>query len=399
MKILLALAICLAAAVPLAAQPVLLEEFEESDRSLEDFRAKLKRMAPSDPVDVTDEEASRRGKAIVDVAFAAGFKGEVVAGVRPNWYHGDRAPALQRLGYGPGSSAMPVWPWASVTKQVVAYITVREAESFDFDLDAPADRYVKGFGKRHRVPTIRDLLRHTSGLANPENTPPDANGWPSAYSDGTLSPEWCIANRGAPPTEGYSYNNCDYIVLRHILEQVSYMSFDEILEERLIPMGDTPPTLVVTQENVDRLAFIEEPERSLLPAYGAAGGLSGTLLALAIFNESVMNGLMISETARDELWTPDAALDNQALGQWVFEAQPTGCDKPLRVVERRGAIGRYQMLNVMLPDLGQQLIAATPQPEEEFAFGQVWEADSFLHDAIAMLACGAGDSVVAETTP
>src|SRR5215212_611715 len=59
--------------------------------------------------------------------------------------------------------------WFSMTKIVTATAVVRLAEGGKLDLDAPADEYFPGFKvvSQPTPVTIRHLLNHSSGLANP----------------------------------------------------------------------------------------------------------------------------------------------------------------------------------------------------------------------------------------
>ena len=49
------------------------------------------------------------------------------------------------------------------------------------------------------------------------------------------------------------------------------------------------------------------------------------------------------------MWTGDPALGYMALGQWAFDAPLEGCIGDVRIIERRGAIGKYQLRNIILP--------------------------------------------------
>jgi CubicO group peptidase (beta-lactamase class C family) len=58
--------------------------------------------------------------------------------------------------------------WFSMTKVVTATAALRLADEGQLDLDAPADTYLAHLrAPGPRQPTVRDLLAHTSGLANP----------------------------------------------------------------------------------------------------------------------------------------------------------------------------------------------------------------------------------------
>src|SRR5690606_38297007 len=73
-------------------------------------------------------------------------------------------------GLGAGTAATPeaAYLWFSMTKVVTATAALRLADEGLLDLDAPAGEYLPLLGAKGRPQaTVRQLLDHTSGLANP----------------------------------------------------------------------------------------------------------------------------------------------------------------------------------------------------------------------------------------
>lgn len=114
-----------------------------------------------------------------------------------------------------------LWPWASVTKQVMAVAVMQQVEKGKLDLDAAADKYLPALAGDAQAPTIRQLLQHQSGLRNPDDTPEDATGIPDFYTTGPSGIDFCLKDRTAPSENGWRYNNCDFIVLGAVLESVT----------------------------------------------------------------------------------------------------------------------------------------------------------------------------------
>jgi D-alanyl-D-alanine carboxypeptidase len=85
------------------------------------------------------------------------------------------------------------------------------------------------------------------------------------------------------------------------------------------------------------------------------------------------------------MWDGQAELGFIALGQWVFNAPLKGCAAPVRIVERRGAIGNVQVRNFVLPD--QKVSAAVFIEDPNFEFGEIWQGSGFSHDLLAAAAC------------
>ena len=85
----------------------------------------------------------------------------------------------------PRDPAFRLWPWASVTKQVMAALAMTEVDRGRIALDAPVSRYLAAFRARGQAsPTVRQLLQHRAGLRNPEDSPKDADGEASWYRTG-----------------------------------------------------------------------------------------------------------------------------------------------------------------------------------------------------------------------
>lgn len=87
---------------------------------------------------------------------------------------GDRLVWAKGFGVADLATGSPATPrtsylWFSMTKIVTATAVMSLAEGGKLDLDAPADEYFRGLkGVSQPTPvTVRHLLSHSSGLANP----------------------------------------------------------------------------------------------------------------------------------------------------------------------------------------------------------------------------------------
>src|SRR5215204_43453 len=86
----------------------------------------------------------------------------------------DRLVWSKGFGVADLATASPATPrtsylWFSMTKIVTATAVARLAEGGKLDLDVPADEYFRGFKvvSQSTPVTVRHLLNHSSGLANP----------------------------------------------------------------------------------------------------------------------------------------------------------------------------------------------------------------------------------------
>nr|WP_279639200.1 serine hydrolase domain-containing protein [Sphingomicrobium sediminis] len=280
------------------------------------------------------------------------------------------------------------WPWASVTKQIVATLVMQQVDAGRMALDAPAYAYLPEIGEGS--PTVRQLLQHQSGLRNPDESDPDAEGLPSFYTDGPTGLDWCLAERGPVPSEGWSYNNCDYIVLGAMLERLTGKTLADLMQRDIFEPAGIKYTDFADVESDWGIFGAEEEMLARVARYGASAGLVGQPREMVKFDRALMDGLLLSEEARAEMWAGDPALGYMGLGQWSFPAPLAGCEEPVQLVERRGGIGPYQIRNFIAPDRGAALALLTYQPD--FEFGEIWTGEGFSFDVLSAALCGEGDA-------
>ena len=285
------------------------------------------------------------------------------------------------------------WRWASVTKQIIATLIMQEVAKGTIWLDAPLKKYLPNFeGPTGNKITIRDLLRHQSGLPNPDDTAPDPAGVPGYYSpmidqDRSATSGWCAGAPKSEPGGNWVYNNCDFIVAGAVLEAASGKTWQQLVATRIAkPLGLKSlaafPKPQIAVQGFSKQA--REPAYQL-EHFGASGALYGTLYDLWKFDRALMTGKLLPKAQLDEMWNGKPDLGFIALGQWVFEASLNSCPKPVRIVERRGAIGGVQARNFILPDLDVVVIAFTNR--SEFEFGEIWQGSGFAHDLLSIAVC------------
>ncbi|MEO0872777.1 MAG: serine hydrolase domain-containing protein, partial [Pseudomonadota bacterium] len=306
------------------------------------------------------------------------------------------SPDLKREGYG-SLNAEPVrWPFASVTKQKVAERIAGELDAIGLSLDTPISEFVPRMSRfKGPVPTFRQLLQHRSGLRNPNDTPRGQNGWADFYNKpNEYGLDWCLQERSAPPAKGWDYNNCDYIVLGAAFDELSFENWKYMMGQGALDAENGSANQVrqiaITTENVQSFYRMASPEAEVLPSFEAAGALGGGLMDIAFGNWALMNDYeeaLERGGAKAAFWKGDPALGYMALGHWVFSVQPEKCDAPVVVSQRKGEIGRYQLENIMLPELKRSMVFATAEAGT-FEFGEIWAKEGFLYEAVGRLACG-----------
>jgi CubicO group peptidase (beta-lactamase class C family) len=143
-----------------------------------------------------------------------------------------------------GAPARPTTPylWFSLTKIATATAVMRMVDDGAVDLDAPVATYLPAFAvvTQPRPVTVRHLLSHTAGLANPlpirwvypaSAPPPDR----PSFVERLLRRHSRL--RSEPGTRA-SYSNLGYLVLGEVIAAVSGRSYADHLRDRLLrPLG------------------------------------------------------------------------------------------------------------------------------------------------------------------
>jgi CubicO group peptidase (beta-lactamase class C family) len=277
--------------------------------------------------------------------------GAVVAIVRQG-----RLAYLQAVGFQDRAKTIPMRTnsifWiASMTKPVTSVAAMILVEEGKLELDAPVARYLpelaamkvasaeeKGgytLESPHRAMTVRDLLRHTSGLIYPEMDFADPgpaseaihalyNSKPIFESDGTLA-DFVAGLATFPlahqPGEVWEYS-WGVDVLARVVELASGKPFDTFLQTRIfdpLKMVDTgffvPPdklNRLVDAPGARMLRFDISRPRKLL---SGGGGLASTALDYLRFCQMLLNG---GELDGARILSP------QAVSAMTTDAMPSG---------------------------------------------------------------------------
>jgi D-alanyl-D-alanine carboxypeptidase len=341
---------------------------------------------------------SAAAKRAVTIAKRAGVAGELVV-TDANGNVADVAFGLaDREAHRP-HRAGERWLWASVTKQVTATLVMQEVAKGHLELDAPVTDYLPKFGGTSgSLLTLRQLLQHQSGLPNPADTPADSDDVNSFYREtgpgiGNMSRAlgFCAGATKAMPAKTFKYNNCDYLVLGAILEQVTGQQYDKLVATRIArPLGLRTLRLAGDGETNGGAEMVGYRGAARYPAIniataGAAAALTGGARDLAALDRALMNDTLLPRSARTTLWEGNPDLGYEALGVWSFPATLKGCAAPVDLVERRGDFGGMQARNIIAPEIGRAIILFTN--DDSIDFGEVWQGKGLTYDLLSATFC------------
>lgn len=186
---------------------------------------------------------------------------------------------------------------ASITKTFTAALVLQLVEEGRLGLDDSVAAHLPEAGLAPEI-TVRDLLQHTSGLADllaPMREPMAADPerrWTGAEVIARLGSRWFA------PGAGYAYSNSNYVLLGMLVERVYGRPVDQVLERRLLRPLDLDETGVLLGPGAPPL---------MPPAWASAFGTSGNMYssasdllewALALYGGRVLQPGTLAEMLR-----------------------------------------------------------------------------------------------------
>ena len=182
----------------------------------------------------------------------------------------------------------------SVTKTFVAAVILQLAEEGRLGLDDALGEHLPNLSSVNGMITIRQLLDHTSGLADVfndttrkglEDHPEHAWTTPEVFK--TLHAPWY------QPGEGWAYANTNYFLLGLIIERITGASLEDELQARFFgPLG-LAHTRVLTGAADDG--------GPLAPAWAtifwASGAMTASAADLAEWGDALYDGTVLSESS------------------------------------------------------------------------------------------------------
>jgi D-alanyl-D-alanine carboxypeptidase len=333
---------------------------------------------------MAEEFDAERVNAVIE---QSGFDGDVVISTRTEdsvFYRYGYVGLLPEPSRGDGDGL--TWRWASVTKQVIAILVMKQVEAGAIDLDKPVATYLPAFRSPNAgTATVRNLLQHCAGLPNPAETPE----FYDAGFKGSRDPltGFCAGPVTGAPGGNWAYNNCDYMVLGEVLKAVTGLGWDTLFARDIAKPLGLENAGAYPGEPFTRWGFIEGVRESEvdISTYGASAGLYGGPGEVIAIDNALMRGQLLGPKALAEMWNGDPELGYMALGQWVFEVPLKGCAEPVKIVERRGDVGAIEVRNFILPD--RQIAVVAFSQRKPFDFGEVWQGSGLSHDLLAAAAC------------
>lgn len=203
----------------------------------------------------------------------------------------------------------------SVTKQFTAMGILILQSHGKLSVQDPISNFITDSPKEWQDITIHHLLTHTSGLSSKQSDRlyrkiESATSGPVGPSEQVyylgLTNKWSLDSQ---PGERYAYNNFGYILLAHIIEQVTGQSYIDYLNQTIF----TPLKMHNTgyQENSSRVAEIyidcdttTGMQLGLPPISEGSGHLYSTSEDLLLWDQALYANQLVSQTELDQAFEP-----------------------------------------------------------------------------------------------
>ncbi len=224
---------------------------------------------------------------------------------------------LQTIGSADVENSVPATPTtlyriASISKSITAVAVMQLVEQGKINLDADARKYIPYFPAKKWKFTVRQLLSHTSGIRDYKKGEFDSKEYFASIKDvvkylakDTLQYE---------PGTRYVYSTLAYNLLAAVVEEVSGMSFQKYLKEKIFePAGMTLTYLEIQSEIMHNRAhgYTRNIQRKLINAPLAdlsikhpGGGIISTAEDLLKFASSILDGKLIKSSTLDTMLIP-----------------------------------------------------------------------------------------------
>ena len=254
----------------------------------------------------------------------------------------------------------------SLTKQFTAAAILKLVAAGQVSLDDQVDQYLPEFPKGENV-TIRQLLNHTSGIANYTQDP---NFWeqPEKYytKEDMLN---LIESLGYDFESGerFGYSNSGYYILGVIIEEVSEQSLATFFEHTFFkPLKMYHSGIYQNGYNYQNEAIGRRLENGKVVAAAdtnmsqpaAAGAMYSTVEDLSIWNKALHNGQVLPLNLYQQMTSPGPLNHGNTLNHYGFGIGLNHFQGH-QSLAHSGSIHGFSNYMGVIPDLGYQYILLT----------------------------------------
>jgi CubicO group peptidase (beta-lactamase class C family) len=247
----------------------------------------------------------------------------------------------------------------SMTKQFTALLVLQFVNEGRIKLDGHVSDYLPYYRKDtgDRV-TVRQLLSHTSGIPNFISFPGFLDGPASrtTYSVKDFVQKYCSGDLEFDPGARFHYSNSGYFLLGAVLVQVSGLSYEQLLQDRIFgPLGMNDSGYAHSETIIPHRASGYERSRSGLQNARfydmsipfAAGALYATAGDLFLWDQALYGEQLLPANLRDLMFKPN--LEHYGFGWGILIPTPGSPNAGETVLMHGGAIFGFQSVIERIP--------------------------------------------------
>jgi len=254
-----------------------------------------------------------------------------------------------------------VFRTASIGKPMTATAVMQLWQDGRVDLDAPVQKYCPAFPTKRWPVTSRQLLAHLSGIR--DKTAAEETNYRHFESIAAALRVFANDTLETQPGTTYRYTSYGYNVLGCVIEGASGLSYVDYMKTRIFGAAgmthtrvDDPRVIIpyrVAGYALDDAGRLQNSIRDDMSNRIPAGGFVSTPEDLARFGLAVLDGTLVSDSARRLMFTVPNAL-NGAPGKDWFYALGWGTDtwNGVQEVSHGGGTPQVSAFLYMLPEKG-----------------------------------------------
>ena len=261
----------------------------------------------------------------VDAYVASEMRAQQIPGLSLAVLRDGRPIYLKSYGLATLEHAVPVKPdtlfqLGSIGKQFTSTAVLLLAREHRLDLDDPLSKYLPEIPPGWRTVTLRDMLKHQSGIA--QLTPPDHD-LLDLHHDYT-DEEYIRLATSLPlefePGTDAAYSDTAYVLLGIVIGRLTGQFYGDLLQEKVLhPLGMARTRIISDIDIIpDRASGYERGPSGALRNQGwvapalnrtADGSLYSTVLDLAKWDHALWAGTILTREELARAWTVDALKD------------------------------------------------------------------------------------------
>lgn len=252
---------------------------------------------------------------------------------------------------------------ASITKQFTAMVIVQLYSEGKLSLDQPISTYLPDYPKENgdRI-TIHHLLTHTSGIPEFDEFVYYRDIERDRYRPDELISIFAEGELQFTPGERYAYSNPGYVVLGKIIETITGISYEEVLQERIF----TP--LKMEDSGYDHhYTILKNRASGYAKTYGrgnyvntnyvdmsipyAAGSIYSTVEDLYLWDQALYDSTLLAPEYMDLLFGSYIPTRGRhyAYGWFIQEMQVGKSDDYVQINSHGGGINGFNTLITRIP--------------------------------------------------